>query len=190
MGYMFEVILFHADGPSALDTFKAINSPLYLRLVDLRDGLFGILRLPTYHHDPDHWVLPLERVTGELSTRFGSAMLLFYNEKAGTSTGMLYEDGHPTREFGEEDERWVPYGEDGELQTDGPHLVPSQLLPVVEYDCIYSATEACLSAIHASPAWSALLLIRAFCHEEMGCMAEIGAPEPKQPRRRGKPPGG
>ena len=167
MSYRFEVILFQADGPSALDAFKATISPLHLRLVDLQDGLFGIRRIPA-NHDPDNSDLLLEAVAKGVSMRFGSAVLLIYNDRydVSTSMGVLYEDGSPTRGFGEEDERWLSLGEDGQLDTSGPYLCPSQFLSGIEYGCIFSATDACLMAIHARPLCDEDELIRAFGDEE------------------------
>jgi hypothetical protein len=52
----------------------------------------------------------------------------------------------PVRYFGEQDEIWVPYGEDGKLVTDGPRYPGDAVPEDIECDCIWNGIDAGLEA--------------------------------------------
>jgi hypothetical protein len=68
----------------------------------------------------------------------------------------------------------VRYNEDGELPDDGPRLRPDELLPDVEYECVFTAIDAALEAVLANPSVSAAVVKQAFCYGEAELLAESG----------------
>jgi hypothetical protein len=173
---IYEGAVFLADDATARSAFSALVSTLHLRLVGLADGVYGVYRVAGGR---DLFDVPrMEHVTLQLSIRVGKAVALFYDNGGGVYCGVLYIAGRRDREFGEDDEWWVPYGDDGELQSDGPRFRPGELSPDEEYDCIFSPIDAALETIQSGPEADAGRVKQAFCYEyrETGWMAESGSP--------------
>lgn len=179
MGEIYEGVVFRADEADARAAFGALTSPLHLRLVMLSDDVYGIYRVANCG---DLFDVPnMEQVACQLSARVGQAVALFYDNRGGAYFGVLYAAGRRSREFGEEDEWWVAYGDNGELQLDGPRYRPSELRSDEEdeeYDCVFTAIDAALEAVQARPEVDAEFVKYAFCYEyyESGWLAESGNP--------------
>jgi hypothetical protein len=86
----------------------------------------------------------MEHLTGKLSLKFGTAVAVHYDDQVGVRVAMLARDGEPVRHFGEQDEVWVPYGEDGEPCTDGPRYLGNAVPDDVECDCTWNGIDAAL----------------------------------------------
>jgi hypothetical protein len=170
---MYEGVVFRSDAPTAQDAFGAISSSFKFRLVALADGVFGVYRVAGRTDAFDQSAL--ESVAGPLSRRLGRAVALFYDNRCGMRTGILYVNGGKEREFGDSDAWWVPYGADGRLILDGPRFRVPELKPGEEYDCIFSAIDAGLDAVGSLPEVDASLVKQAFCYEKLGWLMESGS---------------
>jgi hypothetical protein len=176
MSEMYEGVVFRSDERTARRTFGSLKSGLRLRLVRLARGVFGVSRVASRDDVFDQPAV--ERVAQQVSARIGQAVALFYDNSCCIRVGVLYSRGRRRREFGNGDEWWVPYGEDGELIVDGPRFRLTQLQKGVEYDCIFSAIDAALEAVRAGPKVSAASVEQAFCYEEAEALAESGNAAP------------
>ena len=172
MSEMYEGLVFRSDESSARSAFAEVVSPLRLRLVRLADGVFGVYR---FAGRADPFDPPaVEQIALQLSRRVGQAAALFYDNRCDVEAGILYEDGHQSREFGEGDGWWVPYLDSGELALDGPRYRLDELQPDVEYDCIVSAIDAALETVPAGPQVNASIVKQAFCYDEPRWLADAG----------------
>jgi len=88
----------------------------------------------------------IDQLAVELSMELGKALVVRYDDRVGLRWAGLYEGGEAVREFGEDDELWVPLGEDGEPVVDGLQLKYSELDPDEEYATSVNAIEAGLLA--------------------------------------------
>ena len=88
----------------------------------------------------------VEDLADELSLTLGTAVAVHYDDQVGLRAAMLSRDGEPVRYFGEQDEVWVPYGEDGEPRTDGPRYARNAVPDDIECDCIWNGIDAALEA--------------------------------------------
>jgi hypothetical protein len=86
----------------------------------------------------------MEDLADELSLELGTAVAVHWDDQVGVHAAMLSRDGEPVRYFGEPDEVWVPYGEDGEPCADGPRYPGNAVPDDVECDCIWNAIDAAL----------------------------------------------
>ncbi len=174
MSEMYEGVVFRSDERTARQSFAALSSDLRWRLVRLAPGVFGIYRVAGRSDAFDRPAV--ERIAQQVSAEVGQAVALFYDNRCGMEEGVRYDGGRRGREFGDGDAWWVPYGEDGELRTDGPRLRLDKLRSDMEYDCIFTAIDAALEAIQAVPPVSAALVKQAFCYEESESLAESDIP--------------
>jgi hypothetical protein len=170
MSEMYEGVVFRSDERTARRVFAALPSDLHLRLVRLARGVFGVYRVtgrgvPFDQHGT-------EGIARRISKDTGQAIALFYDNSCGIKVGVRYSVGKRGREFGDGDAWWVPYGDDGELDEDGPKFRVTELQRDIEYDCIFSAIDAALEAVGISRAGFAEVLKEAFCYEEFATLAE------------------
>lgn len=88
----------------------------------------------------------MEEVAHALSRAFAAAITVHYDDQIGLRLAMLSRNGLLVRHFGEEDEVWVPYADDGELVMDGPRYSGKTVPDDVECDCIWNGIDAALDA--------------------------------------------
>ena len=88
----------------------------------------------------------MEDLADELTLELGSAVAVHYDDQVGLRAAMLSREGEPVRYFGEPDEVWVPYGEDGEPRPEGPRYPGNAVPDYVECDCIWNGIDAALEA--------------------------------------------
>ncbi|WP_165248530.1 hypothetical protein [Paludisphaera soli] len=170
MSEIYEGVVFRADEAMARAAFGDVASSLHLRLVRLAEGVYGAYRVAGR---ADLFDVPgMERATGQLSARVGKAVALFYDSRGGAYFGLLYDAGRKTREFGEDDEWYVPYGDDGKLLVDEPRLRVRDLHPDEEYDCVFSAIDAALQAIGAAPGAGSRRVLNAFVYDNENWIME------------------
>jgi hypothetical protein len=86
----------------------------------------------------------MEDLANVLSLEFGKAVAVHYDDQVGVRAAMLSCDGKPAGYFGKPDEVWVPYGEAGNLQMEGPRYPGNALPDDVECDCIWNGIDAAL----------------------------------------------
>jgi hypothetical protein len=173
MSDMYEGVVLRSDKRAACQAFASLSSKLRLRLIQLAPGVFGIYRVAgrAETFEPQE----VERVAKQLSSAVKRAVALFYDNQCCLRSAILYSAGRRTREFGDGDAWWVPYGPDGKLVLDGPRFRVGELRPDQEYDCVLSAIEAALESIGAYPRVSGELLIKAFCYGKRATLAESGS---------------
>jgi hypothetical protein len=170
MSEMYRGVVFRSDEQAALKTFDAIVSDLRLRLVRLDRDVYGICLI--FNRRDPYNQQSAESIAASVSNISGCAIALFYDNRVGTREGVLYRDGIRDREFGDKDAWWVPYGEDGDWVFDGPRFRESELMPDVEYYCIYSTIDAALESVAAGPLVNSSLVKQAFCYDETETLSE------------------
>jgi hypothetical protein len=134
---IYEGAVFRADESTARAAFGALATPLHLRLIRLADGVYGVYRVAGRGDLLD--VPEMEQVARRLSAQVGQSVALFYDNRGGVRVGVLYVAGHRDREFGEEDEWWAAYGDDGELRTDRSRFHPAELQPDEEEELSFGS---------------------------------------------------
>lgn len=87
----------------------------------------------------------IDVLADELSRQFGKAVAVHYDDQIGFRTAMLSLDGRTERCFGEPDEVWVPYGDDGNLLK-SPRYAGNAVPEDVECDCIWNGIDEALKA--------------------------------------------
>jgi hypothetical protein len=133
--------LWDAPGPDEPGPFAPIALKVY-RVARGRSVVFGWRagdRRPCCARE-------MEDLADELSLAFGTAVTVHYDDQVGVRAAMLSRGGEPVRHFGEADEVWVPYGEDGEVLTGGPRYPGNAVPQDVECDCIRNGIDAALEA--------------------------------------------
>jgi hypothetical protein len=108
----------------------------------------------------------VEELADELSLKLGTAVAVHYDDQVGVRAAMLSRGGEPVRYFGEVDEVWVPYGEEGELVTDGPRYAGDALPDDVECDCVRNGIDVALEAAGFQGWASSAELVQAAYREE------------------------
>lgn len=170
MSELYEGVVFRADVPTARAAFAALVSPLRLRLVRLATGVFGVYRVAGRREPID--LEALGDVASQLANQRGEAVALWHDGRSCLRGGMLYKKGLPFREFGPDDEVWVPLGDDGELVLDGPRYRLAELPPGGEYDCFASAIDVALQSILAGAEVTNEVVVEAFCYDRPKWLAE------------------
>jgi hypothetical protein len=170
MSEMYEGVVFRSDKRTARRIFGTLSSRLWLRLVRLAPGVFGIYRVAGRTDALDKPAV--ERIAQQVSADVGQAVALFYDNSCSIRNGVLYSGGRRGREFGDSDAWWVPYSKDGELDLNGPRLRVTELQLGEEYGCIFSAIDAALEAVGAGPRVSAALVKQAFCYDKLEPLTE------------------
>jgi len=84
------------------------------------------------------------------------ALFVLWDDRVGTRVSALYQSGKLIREFGPEDELWVPLNDDGRAMTERPPLCASELDEDGEYETSVNAIALGLREIGAGTAWTAL----------------------------------
>ena len=146
MSAVFEGIVISADADFLHRAFLTLESRLPLRLARLAPSLLGIYR---YEYEAGRLfdLEELDRLARLLSGEFGTALLVFYDDRSDAIGSALYDGNQLRREFGESDEIWVRLDEEGMLDLDGPRF-PGDALPedFEDGECIWSAIDAGLEA--------------------------------------------
>jgi hypothetical protein len=118
-----------------------------LSIVPLRTRLTAIFRASdaTRAFDTD----AVTTFASATSSSFGSSLAVFYDDRIGLRASVLYANGVPIKQFGEEDELWVPLLTSGEPDTAARPLHASELLsgPEHEYETIANAIALGISAL-------------------------------------------
>jgi hypothetical protein len=149
----FEAVVVAADQPALIRLLEGLPqildpdpfAPLTLELYQVTDRGFVIFGWRAGARRPEAWQ-EVEDLADELSLELGPAVAVHYNDQVGVKVAMLSQEGEPVRYFGEQDEVWVPYGEDGKLVTDGPRYPGDALPEDIECDCIRNGIDAALEA--------------------------------------------
>lgn len=172
MSEIYEGVVFCSDEQTARAAFATLASGVPLRLVHLAREFFGVYRVASRADALDESAIA--QVAATLSDKVERAVALFYDNRCGVRVGVLYARGLRDREFGDADAWWVSCSEDGEPILHGARFRESELRPEEEYECVYSAIDAALDAIGASPQVSASLVKQAFCYNGSPNLAESG----------------
>jgi hypothetical protein len=174
MSEMYEGVVFRSDERTARRTFGSLTTELRLRLVRLARGAYGIYRVAGRADPFDRPAV--ERVAERVSLQARQTVALFYENRCAIRAGVLYSSGCRVREFGDGDAWWVPCREEGELVRNGRRFRITELLPGVDYECVFSATDAALEALGVGARVSARRVMQAFCYEKLESLAETGSP--------------
>jgi hypothetical protein len=95
-----------------------------------------------------------------LSAHAHTAVAFAYNDQIGLREAVLFTDGRTVREFGAEDELWVPLGEDGKPAPNVLPLSIGQLVPGEEYETSHNAIDlAFMAAGFAEPTCAEIIQI-------------------------------
>jgi hypothetical protein len=144
MSERYECVLLTGLRGEVMKAFHDLHSPLPIGLGELDRDLFAVyVREGRLFNPPE-----VEKIAVSLSTRFGKALLLLYDDSCNVRFAALYESGALVREFGERDEIWVPLDERGHPDTDRGRFRWDDIKEDSEgeYDCIWDAIDAGLEA--------------------------------------------
>ncbi len=166
MSESYEAVIGKAPEELALSAFRALETPLQLRMLRLADGVYGLCRVADLgtRFDPQG----VERVAAQFSATVGRAAAVFYDSSCAVRAGALFEAGERRREFGESDEYWAPLS--GHRSPSALRLRAAELRSDVEYECVLSAIDVALAAIGVEGLRSTDLT-QAFCYREPACIA-------------------
>jgi hypothetical protein len=161
MSYVYETVVLKGDEPAVRQAFDRLRSPLSLRLFRLADHGFAVY----CWQDAARGFAAEEvnRLAAELSSTFGTALAVHYDDGCGIKVARLFRDGASVREFGEADEVWTPMDDQGDPRPDGPRYAGDAVPPDVECDCIRQAIDAGLEAAGFSGWTAAASLRRTLC---------------------------
>jgi hypothetical protein len=151
MSSYFEAVVLEADQPALIRWLGALS---------WRDAYFGPLTLTVSRVGAGRFVVfgwregagrplcgqEMEDLADQLSLEFGKGVAVHYDDQVGLRAATLYIDGDRAAHFGQPDEVWVPYGEDGEPRMDGPRYPGNAVPDDVECDCIWNGIDAALEA--------------------------------------------
>jgi hypothetical protein len=146
----FEAVVVAADQATVVRLLEGLSDPddnklalITLELHRVTDHGFVVFGWRVEARRPEAAEL-VEDLADELSLALGTAVAVHYDDQVGMKAAMLSRGGEPLRYFGETDEVWVPYGEDGELVIDGAHYSGDALPDDVECDCIRNGIDVAL----------------------------------------------
>jgi hypothetical protein len=144
MGLKFEAIVLASSFQEVHLALSTISSPIGLDLKEVDAGFSVALRV-----DEDYNRLheEVDRAAAVLSQHLGRALVVRWNSTVGYHAATLFIDGKLSRSFGEDDDSWVPCGDDGELALDQGRFKLSELDPKVEYDVLKGAVDFGLEAL-------------------------------------------
>jgi hypothetical protein len=120
-------------------------APINLELHRVGRGRFVVFGWRAGARRPDAW-RELQALAYDLSLDFETAVAVHYDDQVGERFAAVAHNGDPLRQFGDPDEVWVPYGENGELVLDGPRYRGDALPEDVECDCVRNGIDAALEA--------------------------------------------
>ena len=129
------------------------------------NNIFGIIEADQRKAPSD--AESLASLAEQLSSRLGAVLLTLYDNRSGVRFAALFDrDG--VREFGAEDEHWVPLTENGTADISGERMKLHELEEDREYDCVLSAIDLGLRALGVDAVISAATLKDVFCYERLG----------------------
>ncbi len=153
MSVYFEAVVVSADRASVLQRLEGLRqidepdpfAPFSLELHQVTDRGFVLFCWRAGARRPLA-AQAVEDIADVLSLDLGTAVAVHYDDQARVREATLSQAGEPVRYFGERDEVWVPYGEDGELIVDGPRYPGDAIPDDVECDCLRNGIDAALEA--------------------------------------------
>src|SRR5262245_14817038 len=118
----FDAVVVAGRQSALLDWLKNPLVPGPLAPVDLElhragRGRFVVFAWRAGSPRPDAWG-EVQALAYDLSLDFSTAVAVHYDDQVSERWAAVAQGGEPLRQFGEADEVWVPYGEDGKLITD------------------------------------------------------------------------
>jgi hypothetical protein len=146
----FDAVVVAAEQADLIDwledpLFTRFLTPINLELYQVGQGQFVVFGWRAGAARPAAWG-ELQNLAYRFSLEYVTAVAVHYDDQVSEMLAVLARGGEPLHLFGEADEVWVPYGEDGELVKDGPRY-PGDALPVdIECDCIWNGIDAALAA--------------------------------------------
>jgi hypothetical protein len=145
MSERYECVLFTGLRGEMIEAFHDLHSPLPIGLGELDRDVFAVYVKEGRLFNPPE----AEKIAVSLSMRFGKALLLLYDNSCDVRFAALYEGGALVKEFGEEDEIWVPLDERGYPDTDRGRFRWDDIKndSEVEYDCTWDAIDAGFEAL-------------------------------------------
>ena len=120
-------------------------TPINLDLYRVGRGRFVVFGWRAGARRPEAWG-EVQALAYDLSLDFDTAVAVHYDDQVGERWAAVAHNGEPLRQFGDADEVWVPYGENGELVLDGPRYPGDALPEDIECDCIRNGIDAALEA--------------------------------------------
>lgn len=153
MSEMFEGAICRCPAATARAHAAAMVNPISIEAFELPDNLLVVCqssprRSSAFADDMDCF-------TCEISKSITKALLIRYDSRVGHRSSRLYVEGHLKREFGQNDELFVPLDEKGEPITTGPHIKFNEMVANEEYETIKNAIELGLSEF-GSGSWTDL----------------------------------
>lgn len=152
MSVYFEAVVVAADQPTVVRLLEGLSeldddsfAPISLELQQVAEGGFVVFGWRAGARRPQA-AEEVEELAHKLSLELGIAVAVHYDDQVGMRVGMFSKGGKQIRHFGEPDEVWVPYGEDGELITDGMRYTGDAIPDDVECDCIRNGIDVALEA--------------------------------------------
>lgn len=119
--------------------------PINLELYRVGRGRFIVFGFRAGARRPEAWA-ELQALAYDLSLDLETAVAVHYDDQVGERWAAVAHNGEPLRQFGDADEVWVPYGENGELVLDGPRYRGDAVPEDIECDCIRNGIDAALEA--------------------------------------------
>jgi hypothetical protein len=168
----FEAVVVAADESTMVRSLQSLS--------EQADNLFGPITLELHSVAERGFVIfcsrvgakrpqaaeEVENLANELSLKFGIAVAVHYDDQVGVRTAMLSQDGEPMRHFGEAEEVWIPYGDNGELVTDGLRYPGDAIPDDIECDCIRNGIDAAFEAAEFHTWVSSAWLAHVACRKE------------------------
>lgn len=150
MSVYFEAVVVAVDQPAVVRLLKCLSelpddpfAPITLELHRMSDGGFVLFGWRAGARRPQA-AKEIEELADKLSLELGAAVAVHYDDQVGVRIAMLSQGGESVRYFGEADEVWVPYGDGGELITDGPRYARDAIPDNVECDCVRNGIDVAL----------------------------------------------
>ena len=150
MSVYFEAVVVAADQPTVVRLLESLLelhddpfAPISLELHRVADRGFVVFCWRAGGRRP-HAAKEVEDLADDLSLKLDTAVAIHYDDQVGLRAAMLSQEGAPVRYFGEAEEVWCPYGEGGELVTDGPRYAGDAIPDDVECHCIRNGIDVAL----------------------------------------------
>ena len=169
MSEAFEGIVAKCDGSDPINWFAGLQSALRLRLVHFGGDTWGI-----YHSAPRDLLMrtdEIEILARELSHAF-PCLAVYYNNGCDVSESVLHRQGVVESTFGLDDELWSLIDESGRVIEGSPRLLPADLDPDVEYDCVTTAIDLGLQTLGVASNATEDLLKDAFTYDRLPIVLE------------------
>ena len=169
MSEAYEGIVAKCDGSDPTRWFAGLQSALRLRLVHFGGETWGV-----YHSAPRDVLMRtdgIETLAWELSLSF-PCLAVYYNNGCDVSESVLYRQGVVERTFGLDDELWSLIDEFGQVIEGSPRLLPGDLDPDVEYDCVTTEIDLGLQTLGVADNATEDLLKDAFTYDRLPILLE------------------